>query len=406
MKKILFSIMALLAIAGTSRAQTNALSVADISLPQNGKAKLVVSFEVDAPDKYTGFQFNLDLPSELEFVMKKETGTDVAYTKGDCFDETHSITANLDEGLVKVAGLSANSDPLTKTSGIFLTFTIKAKDGVDVGTVFTGKIKDILIAPVLGEKVALPASEFKVTITEPIAQTVLDETDTSLPADKEGANVKVVRSITANQWNTICLPFAMTNAQVKAAFGDDVQLGDFTGCETTTEGGDITTINVKFATVDAIEANHPYIIKVSSDISEFEVEEVDIAADEDEASVECDKKGSGSKAKYNYFIGVLKAGDVEELENALIINSNKFWYVTGTKTFKAFRGYFDFYVVLASVEDASAPAINITIGNETTNIKDIKSELSDDFYYNLGGQRVENPGKGLYIQNGKKVIIK
>lgn len=30
----------------------------------------------------------------------------------------------------------------------------------------------------------------------------------------------------------------------------------------------------------------------------------------------------------------------------------------------------------------------------------------DDAYYNLNGQRVDNPQKGIYIHRGKKVIIK
>ena len=37
------------------------------------------------------------------------------------------------------------------------------------------------------------------------------------------------------------------------------------------------------------------------------------------------------------------------------------------------------------------------IGNESA---------QPDVYYNLQGQRVDNPGKGVYIRNGKKVIIK
>jgi hypothetical protein len=31
---------------------------------------------------------------------------------------------------------------------------------------------------------------------------------------------------------------------------------------------------------------------------------------------------------------------------------------------------------------------------------------SNEVYYNLQGQRVDNPGKGLYIKNGKKVILR
>jgi hypothetical protein len=34
-----------------------------------------------------------------------------------------------------------------------------------------------------------------------------------------------------------------------------------------------------------------------------------------------------------------------------------------------------------------------------------KEEVRGDFY-NLAGQRVAQPTKGLYIQNGKKIVIK
>jgi hypothetical protein len=43
----------------------------------------------------------------------------------------------------------------------------------------------------------------------------------------------------------------------------------------------------------------------------------------------------------------------------------------------------------------------------TTGIKDVRSVgEKSDVYYNLQGQRVDNPTKGLYIMNGNKVIIK
>ena len=48
-------------------------------------------------------------------------------------------------------------------------------------------------------------------------------------------------------------------------------------------------------------------------------------------------------------------------------------------------------------------------GDGTTGIKSIdngKLKIEDDVYYNLNGQRVDKPGKGLYIHNGRKVMIK
>ena len=44
--------------------------------------------------------------------------------------------------------------------------------------------------------------------------------------------------------------------------------------------------------------------------------------------------------------------------------------------------------------------------NGTTAIETVKTQKVDGQYYNLAGQRVANPTKGLYIVNGKKVIIK
>ena len=399
MKKILFSIMALLAIAGTSRAQTNAFSVADIELPKNYEAALTVNFQFDAADTYTGYSFNLQLPEELEFVMAE--GTDVACTMGSCHDASHSVTANLSEGLVKVAGLSLSSKPLKGTSGVLLTFTIKPKAAVTVGQKFTGTIKDILLVPVEGAKQNLAESNFTVTIGEDAElRTILDETSTTAPAAATGVDVRVKRTLTANQWNTICLPFAMSEAQCKAAFGDDVELADFTSWSSEEDGeGDIVAINVGFTPVTAIEANHPYIIKVSSAITSFTADAVDIDP-EVEPSVQVGKK----KAEKGYLTGTYVA-DFLVPEDNLFLSGGKFWYSKGLTKMKAFRAYFEFADVLASVEGSSAPVF-ISFDGGTTGINNVKQTVGDNKYYNLSGQQVENPGKGLYIQNGKKVIIK
>ena len=394
MKKILTSIVALLAWAGTSMAQTNALSVADILLPNKGDAALDVNFEVDAEDTYTGYQFNIELPSDLEFVMG--SGTSVACTKGECHDATHSVTANLDEGIAKVAGLSLESAPLKGKSGLLLSFTIKPKTaGLTAGTTYTGKIKDILIVPVLGDKKTLSDVTFTITISDRI---ILDENSTTLPTAATGVNVGVNRTINANEWSTICLPFAMTAAQVKAAFGDDVKLGDFAGYETEEEGDDVVGINVKFNSVTAIDANHPYIIKVSSAITSFTADGVDVDA-EDAPTVAAVKR---TKKQWSEMIGTNKACDIEDLENVLILNGNKFWYVKGTKSFKAFRGYFDFYDVLTGFDAARVGMVF----DDATGIQNVNVQNEGEAIYNLNGLRVKTPAKGLYIKNGKKVIIK
>ena len=48
-----------------------------------------------------------------------------------------------------------------------------------------------------------------------------------------------------------------------------------------------------------------------------------------------------------------------------------------------------------------------TLDDETTSIESNLHETSTDGrYYNLNGQRIMQPSKGLYIVNGKKVVVK
>jgi hypothetical protein len=45
-------------------------------------------------------------------------------------------------------------------------------------------------------------------------------------------------------------------------------------------------------------------------------------------------------------------------------------------------------------------------GEGTTNIRRPVNTIEPDVYYNLQGQRVDNLTKGLYIKNGKKIIVR
>ena len=64
-----------------------------------------------------------------------------------------------------------------------------------------------------------------------------------------------------------------------------------------------------------------------------------------------------------------------------------------------------------SASQAGAPALNLIFGGEgegTTAINTVSKNpvVEDGIYYNLQGVAVKNPSKGLYILNGKKVIVK
>ena len=333
----------------------------------------------------------------------------IDYTLGDSYDATPVFTPNMDGGYLKVACLNANSDPLNKQQGTLVTFRLRLKEGltVSVGDVLSGKLLKGVISAENGSIHDVADDDFTITIAEAAdLRTLLDETSITVPAAATGVDVRVKRTIKAGEWSTICLPFAMTAEQVKTAFGEDVKLGDFNGTESEIDDADkVVGITARFGDVTAIEANHPYIIKVSKAISEFTVDAVDVIPEENEAYIEFDNGKIGSRrVVYSGFYGTYHA-DTELDEFTLFLSDNKFWYSTGLTRMKAFRAYFAFLDVLTEVEEAGAP-VYISFGGDTTRLDLMNIDGEDSNYYDLNGRVVKTPQHGVYIKNGKKVIVK
>lgn len=58
------------------------------------------------------------------------------------------------------------------------------------------------------------------------------------------------------------------------------------------------------------------------------------------------------------------------------------------------------------VTPTATARVALAFGDETTAISDVQEHRTDGVWYTLGGLRVQQPMKGLYIKNGKKVIVK
>ena len=65
---------------------------------------------------------------------------------------------------------------------------------------------------------------------------------------------------------------------------------------------------------------------------------------------------------------------------------------------------------VVSRNGATGARLSIAFDDETTGVQELKNSKIDGLQtgvcYNLKGQRVSQPTKGLYIVNGKKVIMK
>ena len=120
--------------------------------------------------------------------------------------------------------------------------------------------------------------------------------------------------------------------------------------------------------------------------------------------VPCNDAPCEGDEEIGFFYGTLKAGG-KVPANCLFLNGGDFWYSTGQSNIKAFRGYFEFVDGLASLETA-ASKVKMIFRDETTGIKDVIVKTANDDMYDLQGRRIVNPDKGIYIKNGKKVVIK
>lgn len=395
MKKTFFLLLSAYLLNIGQAVADDVLTVSDVNVPQGGQATLEIGCQFDT--EYTAFELQLSLPEGLSLLTDGE-GYPVIEK---AFDTNHILTGNLlpSNGNYKITCRSMENLSIP-TSGALFRVTVQAEASLALGTNLAASVtacEFTRTADSQGENLA--DASFTVHITE--YRTILDETSTTAPVAATGVNVRVNRTINANEWSTICLPFAMSESQVKTAFGNDVQLGDFNGYNVSSEGDAIT---VNFNAANAIEANHPYIIKVSEALTSFTMDDVDIDPEEEPTI----NKGTNRKPKA--FIGNYVAGT--SIDNGcLFLNNNKFWYSVGTTKMKAFRAYFNFFDLLPDFEENYAEApIFISFADETTNVSEkLRVNSVEDAnapMYNLNGQQVVTAKKGLYIKNNKKIVVK
>lgn len=107
----------------------------------------------------------------------------------------------------------------------------------------------------------------------------------------------------------------------------------------------------------------------------------------------------------NLLQAAVTATDIEA-NAAYILQGGKFHKVTEASTVPAGKAY-----LLAKDVPTEARSLSFIFDSEATGINDAtlknnEESIKDGEFYNLQGQRVECPTKGLYIVNGTKVIIK
>lgn len=415
--------LSVFAFSGSMMAQS--ISIENVEVKQGGTGTIVVELIANGKSDIRDYQFDLILPEGITYVNSKMTsGTDHGIGVQEISDWTGGGTryrflpasisgAHLSEGSVMEIEITAD-ESLEVGSDNFATVTgSNQSDGTKV----------IKISADNGVYYTQDDFSFNIKIIDNIV--ILDETSTVAPERVENTKVLVKRTIKAGEWSTICLPFAMTEAQVKAAFGNGVQLAEFSGSDVYFDGSSVANIRINFITegVSTIEANHPYVIKSERNIPNEDEEEFKEGFRVDEVSI-VDGTPTIKKSATWHIQGMDISGGPDEFigsyvvteipVNSLFLSGSTYYYATAaTKKMKGFRAYFTLTKELDD-KSASSAKIGFFIDDETTAIDGINAgQRVIDGVYDLQGRKVmvkdgdiNNLQRGLYIINGKKVAIK
>ena len=214
---------------------------------------------------------------------------------------------------------------------------------------------------------------------------VTDNTAAISALNGKVANVTLARTIKADTWSTFVVPFNIDNATLLDQFGD-VEVSAISG-----NNGEGLAFTPLTGEDRVINANEPVILKVSADKSEFTFNNVTIVKETPTKTV------NGANIVGNY------GGEKYLGEGVYYIARNELLKSDGTQKIQNFRAYFE-----AVTPGAKAFFENFSF-SEATGVKTIDNgELIIDnaVIYDLQGRRVANPTRGIYVVNGKKVVIK
>ncbi len=198
------------------------------------------------------------------------------------------------------------------------------------------------------------------------------------------------RSVTEGNFGTICLPFGATISE------DDATIYEITGKVMESE----VFQGINIGEVAKAEGNYtltagkPYIFKANN------------------TSISATLSGNYTSATANNgLIGNLAAANIKAPVGSYVIGGDNYIHQVvnpaegeANVTVGQYKAYIDISGIVAA-----APGLNFIpfFDNELSGINTIEASKSKaNRYFNLNGQRVAQPTKGLYIVNGKKVVLK
>lgn len=221
----------------------------------------------------------------------------------------------------------------------------------------------------------------------------LDEaTDNSAVLEKNNGkevNVMLKRTLVADSWNTLCLPFSMSNDAVQTVFGEGTvlkQMKEWNAAENV----------IYFETADAIVAGQPYIIKPVEAKESFLLQDQTVLNAVNNAT-------SGDIS----FCGIMSSTQLSESDVFLGTDGELYLPNAAEENGDVLRGFRAYFKGINSIANTKVNIEGVVSGIENINGA---TAYTNGKVYTLAGQYVANSTKGLmkgiYVVNGKKIVVR
>ena len=230
------------------------------------------------------------------------------------------------------------------------------------------------------------------------------------------SRITLNRKFTAKQWTTLTLPFNLTEEEVQRIFGEGTELITLDNVE---DNDGYISLHFLYHEIQNVLPGNAYLINPAKEVTSFTVTDKPINPNIEQQETVIGNytfKGVDGYSKANLtnkrYSEQLDKGDI------FVSDGNGKLYISkGSSYVKGYRAYIDF--------NGTTPAKGIKMdysgvddsGENTTtsiNIFDLSSEAFNALQlkgvYNTQGQKVADTTEGLptgvYISNGKKIIVK
>ena len=207
----------------------------------------------------------------------------------------------------------------------------------------------------------------------------------------ENSDITLNRTLVADKWNTLCVPFAISEEEIKANFGEGTRVEKLDAVNGNT---------VNFADATSIEAGVPYLIKPTVAGTTYTFNGKDVIADAPKTEGNADVTFQGIYSPTDITNdGTVKAAGVTEDGKVLFVNAD-----SQTKAFRCFFTISDNASITPAMLKVSIKGVETAINSIVMG----NNNAADNAIYNLQGQRVNGNSltKGIYIKNGKKFAVK